>query len=291
MNLATSVLAATIHFVGIITFLPQSSIPTARTGAQDAGLKVASTQPPANALGVSPRPGVLAVIPQDFPTPIARHTAMILYHARDYVASTGWKSASLHRDGLKYVTLNHGDLVTFDTGGATNPPVAFPTLLPHHPARSKTLRLDLLPPYSPDDRSHATVVNIPTGTASVCEDNHRSDTTITMNAKRSFVIKVKTKSGTKTLKLKSGAEVSFVNVPFDYASAPLNHRHQTTNHYLEYCVMAGLALDRSHCPPLVYLPSGAGTCDWPGKDMLVAQTAKKPPEMGTNADCSNTQWP
>lgn len=290
MSLATSVLAATIHFVGIITFLPQSSNPAARIGAEDAGVKVASTQPPANPAAGLTGSGVLAVIPQDFPSPIAKHTAMILYHARDYVGSTRWKSSSLHRDGLKYVILNDGDLVTFDTGGATNPPVGFPAALPHNPAHLKTLRLDLLPPYAPEDRSRATVVNIPLGTLSVCEDNHRSDTTITMNAKRSFAIKVKTKNGTKTLRLKSGAEVSFVNVPFDYAATLADH-HETTNHYLEYCVMAGVALDRSHCPPLAYLPSNTPVCAWPGKDMLVPQTAQLPPKMGAGADCSNTQWP
>ncbi|HEX3580270.1 MAG TPA: hypothetical protein VH087_00810 [Thermoanaerobaculia bacterium] len=286
-----SVIAATIHFVGIITFLPRPSTPTARNGADDAGVKMASTQTATTTPAAAARSGVLAVIPQDFPQPIAKHTAMIIYHASDYVGSTRWKSSLLHRDGLKYVTLNHGDVVTFDTGGATNPPVAFPALLPHHPARSKTLRLDLLAPYGPDDRSHATVVNLPVGTLSVCEDNHRSDTTITLNARRAFVIKVKSKSGTRTLRLKSGAEVSFANVPHDFAET-LADDHKTTNHYLEYCVMAGLALDRAHCPPPSYLPS-APVCDWPGKDMLVAQakSGQFTPKMAGSADCSNTQWP
>ena len=293
MNSAAYVLAATLHFVGIITFMSQPpSSPAARTGTEDQGVRVASIQRSANAEVKSPQPGILALIPQDFPNPpIAKHTAMIIYRASDYVGSTRWKSSPLHRDGLKYVLLNHGDLVTFDTGGATNPPVAFPKLLPHHPARSRTAQLDLLPPYGPDDRTHATVVAIPVGTLSVCEDNHRSDTTITMNARGPFVIKVKTTSGTRSLRLKSGAEVSIVNVPFSYAETVVDD-HQNMNHYLEYCVMAGIALDRSHCPPPSYLPT-APTCAWPGKDMLVARAkaGQFVPNQGASADCSNTQWP
>lgn len=283
-------LAATVHFVGIIAFMPQPAISTARTGAQDDGVRVASVQTANTPVG-STQSGVLAVIPQDFPSPLPEHAAMIIYRPEDHVGSTGWESSLLHRDGLKYVPLNHGDLVTFDTGGATNPPVGFPTALPHHPARSRTNQLTLLPPYGPDDRSHAAVVAIPAGTLNVCEDNRRSDTSITMNARGSFVIKVTTKSGTKTLRLKSGAEVSIVNVPFSYADT-LVADHQAENHYLEYCVMAGLSTDSSHCPKPIYLPS-APACAWPGRDMLVAQVnaAQSMPKMGASADCSNTQWP
>ncbi|HEY2324215.1 MAG TPA: hypothetical protein VGJ82_15255 [Thermoanaerobaculia bacterium] len=280
-----------MHFVGIIAFMPQPATPSARTGAQDDGVRVASIQRSASTPVSDTRSTVLAVIPQDFPDPlIAKHTAMIMYRTGDYISSKGWKGAPLHRDGLQYVPLNHGDLVSFDTGGATNPPVDFPKALPHHPARARTSQLDLLPSYSPDDRSHATVVSIPAGTLSVCEDNHRSDTTITMNARGSFVIKVKTESGTKTLKLKSGAEVAIVNVPLSYAETPADH-HQNTNHYMEYCVMAGLPTDRSHCPPPSYMPS-APACAWQGRDMLVAQAnAGHSMSQTAGADCSNTQWP
>src|SRR5947209_4920195 len=296
MNFATSVFTATIHFVGIIAFMPQPAMNSAaRTGAQDDGVRLASIQRSANTQLTPPQPGVLAIVPQDFPDPlITKHTAMIMYRARDFVGSTGWKGSRLHRDGLEYVQLNDGDLVTFDTGGPTNPPVGFPSSLPHHPARSTTDQLDLLPPFSPDDRRHATVVAIPEGTLSICEDNRRSDTTITMNARGSFVINVKTESGMKTLKLKTDAEFSIVNVPFNYADTAVEN-HMDTNHYLEYCVMAGLPTDRSHCPPPTYLPSPSArpACTWPGKDMLVAQAraVKADRSMGAGADCSNTQWP
>ena len=291
MNFATSVLTATVHFVGIIAFMPQPATTSARTAVHDDGVRVASIRPSANAPISSPQSAVLAIIPQDFPEPIEKHTAMIMYRESDYVSSEGWKSESLHRDGLKYVTLEDGDLVSFDTGGATNPPVAFPNALPHNPAaRLRTNQLALLPPYDPDNRSEATVVSIPAGTLSVCEDNHRSDTTITMNASGSFVIKVGSKGGTKTLRLKSGAEVAIVNVPLSFAEMPTD-AHPSSNHYLEYCVMAGLPADRSHCPPPSYLPS-APACPWQGRDMLVAEAnAGHTKSQAAGADCSNTQWP
>ena len=100
MNFATSVIAATVHFVGIIAFMPHPAVPSARTGAHDDGVRVASIRATANTPISSQQSSVLAIIPQDFPDGIAKQTAMIMYRASDCLSSKGWKAAPLHRDGL-----------------------------------------------------------------------------------------------------------------------------------------------------------------------------------------------
>ncbi|HEX7191138.1 MAG TPA: hypothetical protein VF381_06140, partial [Thermoanaerobaculia bacterium] len=223
MNLAISTLAATVHFVGIIAFLPEPDPMTLRSvviqpvseqrlsGPEDHGVRLAGIRLPVSTpTPIGPR-AVLAVIPQDFPTSIPAHTAMIIYRTSDYLASSpGLTRANLTRPGLQYVKLNDGDIVTFDTGGATNPPASFPTGLPHHPARSSNTPLNILAPYDPSNRANASLVRIATGTVTVCRDNGRYDTNVVMTAKNSFVIKISTKTTTKTLTLGSAAEVSIV---------------------------------------------------------------------------------
>ncbi|HEX3108107.1 MAG TPA: hypothetical protein VHU41_03355 [Thermoanaerobaculia bacterium] len=311
MNFGTYVLAATIHFVGIIAFMPQPSI---RIGApytsrvvssseiEDHGARVASVGPPPRASVQPLTNGIFAVIPQDFPhlnPAIPAHTAMILYRTSDYVGSAGLNRVPVPRDGgLEYVVLNHGDMVTFNPGHGTNPTAAVPAALPHNPAHSVTNQLNMVSAYGANDRTHSTVVSIPAGTVSVCQDNGRSDTTVALNTTGSLVINIKGSVGTSTLTLKSSAELAILNVPLSYATS-LTDNDPDMNHYLEYCVMAGVPTDAAHCPQPNYQTS-APVCAWHGKDMLVLRANAVAPSgrmgsvnktEGAMADCSNTQWP
>jgi hypothetical protein len=313
MNFGTSVLAATVHFVGIIAFMPQASnqqlsapykpVIVGHSQVEDQGVRLASLGPlPTISIQPSFNRGIFAVIPQDFPAdpPVPAHTAMILYRASDYVASTGLNRVAVPRDGgLEYVVLSHGDMVTFNPGNATNPAAAFPTALPHHPAHSAINQLNLVSTYSANNRTHSSVVSIPAGTVSVCQDNGRSDTTVALNTRGLLVINIQRNNGTSTLTLNSCAEVAILNVPLSYATT-LTDNDPDMNHYMEYCVMAGIGTDATDCPQPSYQTS-APACAWSGRDMLVLQanavtpcSGKGGPAlkcMGAMADCSNTQWP
>jgi hypothetical protein len=299
--------AAQIALVGLIVLTRESNEPVTHYESKAVSskgtaqaIRVASLATPvetasgaSHAVSLRP-PNTLAIIPHGITSPIDSHQARILFRMSDLIVpAVGWNVQPLGRNHLYYVDLNH-DLVTFDTGGASNPQINFPSGLPHPPVGSDHHVHPLLPAYSMPPYSSATIVRFTQGIFTVCEtDEGRLDSVVTIAAKNTLAIR----SGTKVLKLNPNANLTIVNATPAYISNP--QPMMVTGHWMEYCVMQGVAT--TACNQATY-PS-ASSCGWdhmltsasviyPMPSALAAHKSKTAEStMGGSADCSNTQWP
>jgi hypothetical protein len=317
---------ATIEFIGIILFttqpltpiiltappntptLTQRTVtpaaqpnqyisPTARVGGDVAAGPAARPRLGNVATGQAVQQGNSVALAQDVaailppvPRGVESHTPLIAFPTGDFIDVSGWTKLDL-REGLSYIVLSKGDLVTFQTG-ATNPRIGGPKNLPHLKSEVAALQssqgLDLVAGYkAPGYSSAAAVVKLSEGVLQECASpahGGRADTYVTLNTNGTLVIA----SGRKRLRLKTdhGDRFTVANVPLPYAASP--NRPSPTNmnskHYLAYCAMLNVPI--ANCPmphPDPALQACLGTENMKTTDPMET--------LGGSADCSNTQWP
>ncbi|HEX3580269.1 MAG TPA: hypothetical protein VH087_00805 [Thermoanaerobaculia bacterium] len=260
---------ATIEFVGIILFTTQLA-----TG------------------GAGGRGGAVVGIMPQMPPETEAHVAVMAFPSSDLVLGSlegDWNVVTLPAQALSYVRFLPGDQVTFETNVATNPAPGAPAhlrhLKPEWELSNGHAGFDLANGYKPPYEGAVVVVKLTEGFVDGCASTAhpgRMDT-IARFQSDSVLRVVATNRRTGVIRRFSlrvdGSAFVIAHVPETYIQTGV----AAGNHYMAYCAMADKHLQTCPVPEPVNAPACSATTG-----MLILQT---PSGYGTNADCSNTQWP